>query len=101
MADSDSLKNALGFAVGTLTAEHMVSAGLSSPWSVAKFAKCDKDKQQVMQLFFEATAVSVAIAGITGVMLGGGSAFWWSIAGVLVISAYVGWEYKRAIHGKL
>jgi len=101
MPDSDSLRSALGFAVGTLTAEHMISAGLSSPWSVAKFAKCEKDKKQVMTLFFEASGVSLAIAAITGIMLGGGKAFWWSLGGVVVISAYVGWEYKRALEGIL
>ena len=92
---------ALGFVAATLTAEHMISAGMSSPWSVAKFATTAQDQAQVWTLFTEALVVSGIIAGITGVMLGGGAVLWWSLGGVVLVGAYVGWEYQRALAGTL
>lgn len=92
---------ALAFVASTLTAEHMISAGMSSPWSVAKFAQTDQDKQQVWTLFIEALVVSGIIAAVTGIMLGGGMALWWGLGGVVLVGAYVGWEYQRALAGTL
>jgi hypothetical protein len=99
--DGASVKAALSWVASTLTAEHMISAGMSSPWSVAKFAQTSEDAQQVWTLFYEAVAVSGLIALVTGVMLGGGAAIWWGLGGVALVSAYVGWEYYRALNGEL
>ena len=45
------LKAALGLSVSMISSEHFFSAGMSSPWSVAKFAKSPEDKRQVWQLW--------------------------------------------------
>jgi hypothetical protein len=95
------IQSALSFIASTLTAEHMISAGMSSPWSVAKFAKTQKDKDQVWQLFTEAIIVSAGISILTAWMLGGGEAYLWAIGGVIVIGFYVGSEYERAMKGTL
>lgn len=66
---NDSLKNTLGMAVSVIATEHFMSAGLSSPWSVAKFAISDEDKQQVWHYFHEAASASAIFSVITGYML--------------------------------
>ena len=72
MADTltnDKLKNTLGMAVSVISTEHFMSAGLSSPWSVAKFAISDEDKQQVWHYFNEAAVSSGVFSVITAYML--------------------------------
>jgi hypothetical protein len=81
MADNvQGLKNAMGFGISLLAAEHFISAGMSSPWSVAKFAESEQDAAQIWKLFSEAGAASLISAGI---ML------------------FVGSEYQRALNGTL
>lgn len=64
------LKAALGLSVSMISSEHFFSAGMSSPWSVAKFAKSPEDKRQVWQLWGEAAGASLAFAVVIGVILG-------------------------------
>lgn len=66
---NDSLKKTLGMAVSVIATEHFMSAGLSSPWSVAKFAISDEDKQQVWHYFNEAVSASAIFSVITAYML--------------------------------
>lgn len=99
--DIRGLKSALGFAVSLTAAEHFVSAGMSSPWSVAKFAETDQDKQQVWKLFTEAAEASIISALIIGWLLDDSAAFWWSVAGAAAVMVFIGYEYKRALDGTL
>lgn len=71
MADisNDRLKNTLGMAVSVIATEHFLSAGLSSPWSTAKFAISDEDKQEVWHYFNEAATSSAIFGVITSYML--------------------------------
>ena len=66
---NDTLKKTLGMAVSVIATEHFMSAGLSSPWSVAKFAISDEDKQQVWHYFNEAVGASAVFSVITAYML--------------------------------
>ncbi len=66
---NDNLKKTLGMAVSVIATEHFMSAGLSSPWSVAKFAISDEDKQQVWHYFNEAVSASAIFSVITAYML--------------------------------
>ena len=66
---NDTLKKTLGMAVSVIATEHFMSAGLSSPWSVAKFAISDEDKQQVWHYFYEAVSASAVFSVITSYML--------------------------------
>lgn len=95
------LKAALGFAVSAISAEHFFSAGMSSPWSVAKFAKTEQDQSQVWKLFTEAAVGSVVFAAAVGLLMGDAGAFWLSVAGGAVVVAWMYWDYKRALAGEL
>jgi len=63
------LKDVLGMSVSVIASEHFMSAGLSSPWSVAKFAISDEDKSQVWHYFNEAAGASAIFSVITAYML--------------------------------
>lgn len=95
------VKNALAFGVSLTAAEHFISAGMSSPWSVAKFAKDDKDAQQVWKLFYEAAFASVISAALIGFLLQDFEAFMWGLIGAVGVMLFVGSEYKRALEGSL
>jgi hypothetical protein len=95
------LKNALGFGVSLLAAEHFISAGMSSPWSVAKFAKTQQDQDQVWKLFYEAGAASVASAVVIAWLLRDWQVLFWSLTGAAAVMVFVGSEYKRALEGTL
>jgi hypothetical protein len=100
-SELQGVKNALGFGVSLIAAEHFISAGMSSPWSVAKFAVTEEDAQQVWKLFTEAGIASVISAVILGMLLGDGEVFLWSLGGVAACLIFVGSEYKRALDGTL
>ena len=95
------VKNALGFGVSLIAAEHFISAGMSSPWSVAKFAKTQEDADQVWKLFWEAGAASIVSAVIIGYLLDDGQVLAWSLAGAGAVMVFVGSEYWRALNGTL
>lgn len=102
MADElQRIKDALGFSVSLLASEHFISAGMSSPWSVAKFAKTEEDAAQVWKLFREASYASIATAAVTGYILKSWEAFAWSLAGAGAVIVFVASEYKRALDGTL
>jgi hypothetical protein len=95
------LKNALGFGVSLTAAEHFISAGMSSPWSVAKFAKTDEDRAQVWKLFREASIASLVSAGFVGFLLKDWEVFLWSVVAAGGVMVFVGYEYHRALEGTL
>ena len=95
------LKAALGLSVSMISSEHFFSAGMSSPWSVAKFAKSPEDKRQVWQLWGEAAGASLAFAVVIGVILGDMLSFVLSVAGAIAVSLWMWWDYKRALDGGL
>jgi hypothetical protein len=97
----NAVKKALGFGVSMIAAEHFISAGMSSPWSVAKFAKSDQDKRQVWRLYWEAAGASVVSALIIGWLLGDGEVIFWSLLGTAAVLVFVGSEYRRALKGTL
>lgn len=100
-SELQGLKNALGFGVTLIAAEHFISAGLSSPWSVAKFTESDEDERQVWKLFKEAGAASIASAAVIGFLLQDFEVFLWALAGALSVMVFVGSEYVRALNGTL
>lgn len=63
------LKETLGMAVSVIAGEHFMSAGLSSPWSTAKFAISEEDKREVWHYFNEAAKASIVFGGIVSYML--------------------------------
>lgn len=87
------LKSTLGMAVSVIATEHFMSAGLSSPWSTAKFAISDKDKQEVWHYFWEATQASAVFSVITSYMLQS----WYPIASSAFTLAYYHRLYKDAL----
>lgn len=95
------LKNALGFGVSMIASEHFISAGMSSPWSVAKFAKTEEDAAQVWKLFREAAIASVVSSLILGWLLGDVEVLAWSLIGAVSVMLFVGSEYQRALEGTL
>jgi hypothetical protein len=100
-SELQGVKNALGFGVSMIAAEHFISAGMSSPWSVAKFATTEQDAAQVWKLFTEAAYASAASAIVLGLLLSDWEVFIWSMVGVVSVLLFVGSEYQRALNGTL
>ena len=100
-SEYQSVKDAIGFGISMLATEHFLSAGMSSPWSVAKFAKTDEDKQQVWKLFKEAGIASAISAAIMAWLLEDWEVLLWGLAGVAFVLVFVGSEYRRALDGNL
>lgn len=59
-----ALKSTLGMSMSVIGTEHFFSAGLSSPWSVAKFAQTLEDQQDVWKYFNESAASSLLFGGV-------------------------------------
>jgi hypothetical protein len=88
-----NLKKMLGMSVSVISTEHFMSAGLSSPWSVAKFAISDEDKSQVWHYFWEASEASAIFSVITAYMLKS----WYPIASSALTLGYYHKLYKDAL----
>ena len=100
MADNlQGLKNALGFSVSMIASEHWISASMSSPWSVAKFAQNEKDAAQIWKLFTEAAVASVIGSLIIAYLMQDGEVLFWSLAGAGATLFFVGSQYQRALQG--
>lgn len=54
-----AVESILGMALSIIGTEHFMSAGLSSPWSVSKFAQSLEDKDEVWHYFNEAGTASL------------------------------------------
>lgn len=89
----ETLKNTLGLAVSVIGVEHFMSAGLSSPWSVAKFAETQEDKNQVWHYFREAASASMIFGGVISWMLKS----WYPVIGSGLTVAYYYKLYKDAL----
>ena len=89
------LTRMLGISMTVISTEHFMSAGLSSPWSVKKFAETDEDKEDVWHYFWEAAVVSFIFAGFIFYML---NDYWILISSMLMIGYYY-YLYKDAMNG--
>lgn len=100
--DVAKLKQGLAFAIAAVASEHFFSAGLSSPWSTAKFTETDEDKRIIWKLFWIAAGSSAVFAVALALVLGnGGKTLFWSLVGSGAISAWMYWEYDQAMKGTL
>lgn len=54
-----TIESTLGMALSVIATEHMFSAGLSSPWTTAKFAQSLEDQKEVRYYFKEASVASL------------------------------------------
>lgn len=96
-----ALKQALGLSVSMLSAEHIFSATLSSPWTTGKLTQTEKDKNAFWTLFTEAAIASFAFAAIIGFLLHDLRALIFSLIGTGVIVAWMYYDYSRALSGEL
>ncbi len=87
------LKNTLGMAVSVIATEHFMSAGLSSPWSTAKFAISKKDKDEVWHYFNEAVGASMTFSVITAYMMKS----WYPLISSVLTLAYYKKLYSDAL----
>ena len=101
MNELEKLEAVLVLGISAIASEHFFSAGMSSPWSVSKFAQSADDKRQVWKLFKYSAIGSIVFAIIIGLALGGTKAFLWSVLGAGAITAWMGYEYKEALEGTL
>lgn len=102
MPELDNVRSALAFGVSAISAEHFFSAGMSSPWSVSKFAESDEDKAQVWKLFWVGAGASAAFAVALAAILGNSwTAFAWALAGAGAVIGLMWWEYDAALKGTL
>jgi hypothetical protein len=101
MNEIEKLEAVLVLGISAISAEHFFSAGMSSPWSVSKFATSDEDKRQVWRLFKYAAYGSIIFAVIIGLALGGAKAFWYAVGGAGAITAWMWYEYREALEGRL
>ena len=87
------LRDTLGMAVSVIGSEHFMSAGLSSPWSTAKFAISDKDKEEVWHYFNEAAYASMTFGVVVSYMLKS----WYPLVSSGLTLAYYHRLYKDAL----
>jgi hypothetical protein len=87
------LRDTLGMAVSVIGSEHFMSAGLSSPWSTAKFAISDKDKEEVWHYFTEAAYASMTFGVVVSYMLKS----WYPLVSSGLTLAYYRRLYKDAL----
>ena len=88
-----TLKNTLGLSVSVIATEHFMSAGLSSPWSTAKFAISDQDKAEVWHYFWEASQASAVFSVIIAYMLKS----WYPLVSSAATLTYYHRLYKDAL----
>lgn len=99
--NANELKQALGFSVSVIATEHFFSAGMSSPWSVAKFATSEQDAKQVWSLFWNGTAASLIFAALVGLMMQDKWTFIFCLLGAASVAGFMWWEYQKALGGTL
>jgi len=97
------LRDALALSLSMLDSEHMFSATMSSPWSVAKFAKSQQDCAQVWKLFKESAVFSFAFAGLVGWILSEDNydPLLWALGGTAFFVGWMFYDYNRALNGTL
>lgn len=103
MADTElrGIKNSLGFALSMIASEHWISASMSSPWSVAKFATTQEDADQIWKLFTEAAVASLIGPVILAVLMRDWEVLFFSLLGSGLTLVFVGSQYQRALKGTL
>lgn len=93
MLDIMVLKDTLGMSMSVIGGEHFFSAGLSSPWSVAKFAESDEDQRDVWKYFHESAASSMIFGSVLSLTLKS----IWPIASSAATVLYYRHLYKGAL----
>lgn len=93
MVDNGALKTTLGISMAVISSEHFMSAGLSSPWSVKKFAVTQKDRDEVWYYWKEAAIASMLFGIFVGWMLKD----WWVIIASILTIVYYYWLYRDAL----
>lgn len=88
-----ALKSTLGMSMSVIGTEHFFSAGLSSPWSVAKFAQTLEDQKDVWHYFDESATSSLLFGSVLSLTLRS----IWPVAGSLATTFYYKNLYKSAL----
>ena len=103
MAELQSFAKAFALSVSMLGAEHMFSANMSSPWSVATFAKSQTDVDRVWRLYKESAVISFISAGVIGWLLlpVDKDAMTYALLGTAVITGWMYYDYSHALDGTL
>lgn len=101
MTELSELKGILALAVSVLSAEHVFSANLSSPWTTGKLAQSQEDKTAFWRLFTEASFASFIFAFAIGLLMRDPKALALSLLGTTAIVAWLYWDYSRALSGAL
>ncbi len=83
--DNGTLQRTLGISMAVISTEHFMSAGLSSPWSVKKFAQTEDDRADVWHYFWEAATASFIFGAFVAYML---KDYWVIVSSVLTILYY-------------
>lgn len=91
--DNGTLQRTLGISMAVISTEHFMSAGLSSPWSVKKFAQTTADKEEVWHYFWEAALASFIFGAFVSYMLSD----YWVIASSLLTIGYYYYLYDDAL----
>lgn len=101
MAENGALRSALGLSVSMLSAEHIFSATLSSPWTTGKLTQSQEDVTAFWRLFTEAAVASVIFAVVIGLILKDSKALLFSLVGTFAIIGWMYYDYSRALDGSL
>ena len=88
-----SIKNVLGTSMSVISSEHFFSAGLSSPWSVAKFAASKEDHDEVWYYFKESATSSLLFGGLLSLTMKS----LWPVTGSVATVFYYKNMYKNAL----
>lgn len=88
-----ALKSTLGMSMSVIGTEHFFSAGLSSPWSVSKFAQTLEDQEDVWKYFDESAKSSLLFGSILSFTLKS----IWPVAGSAATVLYYKNMYKSAL----
>ena len=91
------LGTAAGVGMSLIGSEHFFSTFLSSPWTTAKFAETEEDKEQVRKLLTMAVVASIGSALVLAAIL---KQPWPIIAAVILCIIYIV-VYGRALRGMI
>ena len=92
-----AIEVAAGIGMSLIASEHFFSTFLSSPWTTAKFAETEEDKEQVRRLMWMAIATSL----ITGAILSAILKEPWPIISAAALCVMYWVVYNRAMGGRV
>lgn len=91
------ISTAAGFGMSLIAGEHFFSTFLSSPWTTAKFADTEEEKEVVRKMYRYATVLSLITAAIISYIL----KQWWPLLATIVLCGIYITVYERALKGEL